>query len=177
MPLSFREIDILHGLWGGQSCPQAGLPAGWTRWKAGPQAEKPAPQVVPTGVSGNERFGVMGDNPCNARAGGLFLHSYCPRMVLAVKGSSAMMKRIMPLTAPGHSLTTFSWEEEKAALIRPKAYTSRFQVSPIPPNVLPPLIPSVQAVLFHGVSRAEGPSQQTTKGDGLSHYARSNFSW
>jgi hypothetical protein len=45
MPLSFREIDILHGLWGGQSCPQAGLPAGWTRWKAGPQAEKPAPQV------------------------------------------------------------------------------------------------------------------------------------
>ena len=28
-----------HGLWGGQSCPQAGLPAGWTRWKAGPQAE------------------------------------------------------------------------------------------------------------------------------------------
>ena len=128
-------------------------------------------------MSGNERFGVMGDNPCNARAGGLFLHSYCPRMVLAVKGSSAMMKRIMPLTAPGHSLTTFSWEEEKAALIRPKAYTSRFQVSPIPPNVLPPLIPSVQAVLFHGVSRAEGPSQQTTKGDGLSHYARSNFSW
>jgi hypothetical protein len=94
-------------------------------------------------VSGNERFGVMGDNACNARACGLFLHNYCPRMILAVKGSSAMMKRIMPLTAPGHSLTTFSWEEEKAALIRPKAYTSRFQVSPIPPNVLPPLIPSV----------------------------------
>jgi hypothetical protein len=45
MPLSFCEIDILHRLWGGQSCPQAGLPAGWTRWKAGPQAEKPAPQV------------------------------------------------------------------------------------------------------------------------------------
>ncbi len=46
MPLSFREIDILHGLWGGRSCPQAGLPAGWTRWKAGPQAEKPAPQAA-----------------------------------------------------------------------------------------------------------------------------------
>ena len=39
MPLSFCEIDILHRLWGGQSCPQAGLPAGWTRWKAGPQAK------------------------------------------------------------------------------------------------------------------------------------------
>jgi len=23
--------------WGGQFWPQAGLPAGWTRWKAGPQ--------------------------------------------------------------------------------------------------------------------------------------------
>jgi hypothetical protein len=38
---SFGEIDILHTWWGGQSCPQAGLPAGWTRWRAGPQAEKP----------------------------------------------------------------------------------------------------------------------------------------
>ena len=105
----------------------------------------PALRRVPTGMSGNNRFGVMGDNACNAQAGGLFLHNYCPRMVLAVKGSFAMMKRIMPLTAPGHSLTTFSWEEEKAALVRPKAHTSRFQVSPIPPNVSPPLIPSVQS--------------------------------
>jgi hypothetical protein len=27
-------------LWGGQSCPQAGFPAGWTRSKAGPQPER-----------------------------------------------------------------------------------------------------------------------------------------
>jgi len=51
VPLSFGEIDILHRLWGGQSCPQAGLPAGWTRWKAGPQAEKPAPQGKLSGKS------------------------------------------------------------------------------------------------------------------------------
>src|ERR1051326_5726295 len=31
-------------MWGGQSWPQAGLLAGWTRWKAGPQADSPAPQ-------------------------------------------------------------------------------------------------------------------------------------
>jgi hypothetical protein len=30
-------------MWGGHPLPAAGLPAGWTRWKAGPQAVKPAP--------------------------------------------------------------------------------------------------------------------------------------
>jgi hypothetical protein len=44
MPLVFPDTVIPHLLWGGQSWPQAGLPAGWTRWKASPQAEKPAPQ-------------------------------------------------------------------------------------------------------------------------------------
>src|ERR1019366_7690446 len=33
-------------LWGWQSCPHAGLPAGWTRWKAWTQAEKPAPHLL-----------------------------------------------------------------------------------------------------------------------------------
>jgi hypothetical protein len=46
MPLVFSDTVIPHSLWGGQSWPQAGLPAGWTRWKANPQAEKPAPQFV-----------------------------------------------------------------------------------------------------------------------------------
>jgi hypothetical protein len=46
MLLVFSDTVILHLLWGGQSWPQAGLPAGWTRWKASPQAEKPAPQNV-----------------------------------------------------------------------------------------------------------------------------------
>ena len=36
-------------MWGGQFWPQAGLPAGWTRWKAGPQAERlPHRHVVHT---------------------------------------------------------------------------------------------------------------------------------
>jgi hypothetical protein len=46
MPLVFSDTVILHLLWGGQSSLQAGVPAGWTRWKASPQAEKPAPQFV-----------------------------------------------------------------------------------------------------------------------------------
>ena len=33
-------------LWGGESCPQAGLPAGWTRWKAGPQPERPPHEEI-----------------------------------------------------------------------------------------------------------------------------------
>jgi len=39
-------------VWGGQSWPQAGLPAGWTRWKASPQAEKPAPRFVWNSMTG-----------------------------------------------------------------------------------------------------------------------------
>jgi hypothetical protein len=45
MSLSFGESRLERRLWGSQSWLQAGLPAGWTRWKAGPQAEKPAPQT------------------------------------------------------------------------------------------------------------------------------------
>jgi hypothetical protein len=36
MPFVFSDTVILHLLWGGQSWSQAGLPAGWTRWKASP---------------------------------------------------------------------------------------------------------------------------------------------
>ena len=38
IPTSFRG-----GMWGRAILPATGLPAGWTRWKAGPQAVKPAP--------------------------------------------------------------------------------------------------------------------------------------
>jgi hypothetical protein len=44
--IDVKRAKMMLSVWGGQSCPQAGLPAGWTRWKAGPQAEKPAPQFA-----------------------------------------------------------------------------------------------------------------------------------
>ena len=68
--------------------------------------------------------------------GGLFLELNCPRMVLAVKGSFAMTNRIMPLTAPGHSLMTADREEEKASLVGRHLCTSRFKVLAIRSNDL-----------------------------------------
>src|ERR1039458_2780641 len=52
-------------------------------------------------------------------AGGLFRNVHRMRMLLAVKGSFAMINRIMPLTAPGHSQRTLSLQKEKAALNGP----------------------------------------------------------
>ena len=57
-------------------------------------------------------------------------------MVLAVKGSFAMTNRIMPLTAPGHSLMTADREEEKASLVGRHLCTSRFKVLAIRSNDL-----------------------------------------
>src|ERR1022692_1982346 len=47
---AWKFVACNAGLWGGQSCPQAGLPAGWTRWKAGPQPER-LPHISNSGHS------------------------------------------------------------------------------------------------------------------------------
>ena len=64
----------------------------------------------------DRRHGLQFSGPT---VGGLFLHVHCARMLLAVKGSFAMIQRIMPLTASGHSQRTLSLQEEKAALDGP----------------------------------------------------------
>ena len=95
-----------------------------------------APLQVLTGVS-TSRFDRR---DClqwlRSAVGGLFLELNCPRMVLAVKGSFAMTNRIMPLTAPGHSLMTADREEEKASLVGRHLCTSRFKVLAIRSNDL-----------------------------------------
>src|ERR1035438_2576766 len=35
---AWKFVACNAGLWGGQSCPRVGLPAGWTRWKGGEEA-------------------------------------------------------------------------------------------------------------------------------------------
>ena len=64
----------------------------------------------------DRRHGLQFSRPT---VGGLFRHVHRMRMLLAVKGSFAMINRIMPLTAPGHSQRTLSLQKEKAALNGP----------------------------------------------------------
>jgi len=85
--------------------------------------------------------------------GGLFLELNCPRMVLAVKGSFAMTNRIMPLTAPGHSLMTADREEEKASLVGRHLCTSRFKVLAIRSNDLSAIWLSAHVTAHSGIVR------------------------
>jgi len=71
-----------------------------------------------------------------------------------------MTNRIMPLTAPGHSLMTADREEEKASLVGRHLCTSRFKVLAIRSNDLSAIWLSAQERRSRNHTNVRGLSEE-----------------